>query len=196
MSPPYTAPEYGVSCVPCNDAGGELMFIACGSSGSPCLYPYDAKVQISFYPSGGTLPETPHVIYPALPGGRYGRMILLGDDSSSTLSVRVDREPVDISEFPWHTNTFLSTRPCRYIESRHKNYSISEITPAKNQEDTNGVFQPLAEIKLFREIRQHGSDFFSNWEFLYKVPPSLRLAMWPIMENSDPVEIIDENIYP
>jgi hypothetical protein len=194
----YTTPRWDsegeeLDCVPAIGASNELLFIACDYNGWPCLYPYDAKVKISFYPSGETEPENPQVIYPNLHGGRYGRMILLCDDSKAKLSVKIEREPKDITQSPWHTDYYLSTRPCRYFDWIYHKTSTIEITPSRNQEGKDST----GSVAKFRQVRQHGSDFFSNWEFLYHtsdcVPSALKDKNWPAMENSNPAEINSED---
>lgn len=118
--------------------------------GEPYIDPYEVTTYVAFYPTTET-PAFYNASYTPLPGGRYGRIIMLSD--MPTFYLRVHRE---------------STNPPEVLDT---DLLYSGVT---NQEN-DGIFENT-QVNTFRTIIQHQWSAYSRY---FPDASGISTAPWP-----------------
>ena len=159
-----------------------------------CAYPVEFKLKLWFYPPGNSIKDSAHVLYNPLPGGSYGRILLLTDNETNQLNAHFRLEPLGGS-FPWVEHG-KDNWPCNIVERPFTEGDLYQpITMAVYQDEGAGV----PEVKLFRGTRVHGLDFvWENFEVSPDIVVNQRDAPWPALtgDNETPVQFEQESLNP
>lgn len=127
--------------------------------GEPYIDPHEIDIQVAFYPEGGTFSNYA-VTYTAMNPGKFGRVIMLLDDSPFNMRVKIS--------IPYDTDDIF------------KNYNYPGV---KNQFEGDIIyFVPVS----FRGIYKHyGTHYYGA----YPDSIGLTEDMWPELVDKEPVPI-------